>query len=247
MLALIVSVNYQALAGGDTKELLAEARELFQNFKDSEALQKYEELLQVDSLHYEALCKASLINSRIGSRYTDETRKIQFFSSAKEYAAKAYHLQPQDDESNYVMALAISNLAVVSGVKERIAVTRELKAHLDQALRDNPEHADAWHLLGRWHYKVANFNFAEVTAANLLFGGVPLGASNEKAIQAMQQALKYSPNNIQYYYDLARMYKSLKEKEACKNTLQCAVSLSLVTSEDLEVSRRCKNMLENMK
>lgn len=227
-----------------TEQLLKEAEELMVNYRDSEALAMYEEVLAVTPDNYTALCKASFLNCRIGERLTDEGTKIAFYSKAKTYASRAYELNPTDAESNYVMALSIGSIAMISGPKQRLAGISQIKSFLDTALENNSKHAGVWHLLGRWYFKMANLNFAESTASKMLFGSVCGAASNEEAATAIQTAIKYNPANIQYYYDLATVYQEMKSVDACKHILEQAIALDVSTREELEVARRCKIMLQ---
>ncbi|PRY11950.1 tetratricopeptide repeat protein [Pontibacter ummariensis] len=225
------------------EQLLQRAEQLLNNYKDIEALVLYEEVLAESPDNYEALCKASFLHSRIGDRYQDETRKIEHFSKARQYAVQAYELSPHDAESNYVMALAMASEAMVSGPRQRLVDINEVKRFADAALACNSEHAGAWHILGRWYFKMANLNFAEKAASKLLFGGVNK-ATNQEAADAIEKAIAYNPNNIRYYYDLACIYEEMKEKEACISTLQKALTVNLETKDELELSRRCNIMLQ---
>ena len=158
-------------------DLIVEANTLFNQYKDREALDKYRLVLTEDSIHYEALYKVSLLNARIGARYSDETDKTSYFTIAKEYAEKAVKVNPDGADGHYVLALAINNLSMVSGPKDRLVNLKFIKQHLDKALTYNPEHAAAWQLMGRWQYRAAHINFLEATAAKFLTGGIPVGAS----------------------------------------------------------------------
>ncbi|MBB6610127.1 hypothetical protein H7F15_03670 [Pontibacter sp. Tf4] len=236
-----------AYAGAGTEQLLKKAEALMLSYRDTEALAMYEEVLQVSPENYTALCKASILNCRIGERITDEGTKVAFYTRAKEYATKAYLLKPDDTEANYVMALTVGAMAMVSGPKQRLAGINQMKPFLDVALAKNSKHADSWYLLGRWYFKMANLNFAEQAAAKLFFGGVCDEATNDEAAAALQKAIKYNPGNIQYYYDLATIYKEMKKTEACSETLEQAMALQVTTREELELARRCKLMLQQYK
>jgi len=235
----------QAFASLPSDDLLKEANQLYQEFKDGEALKKFQMVLTQQPNSYEALYKICLLDLRIGSRFTDETQKLQFFTAAKEHAQKALEVNPQGADAHFVMAAALSNLSMVTGFKDRIVNLKSIKKHLDQALAYNPQHAAAWQLLGRWHYKVANLNVVECAASNFLMGGAPVGASNYNAIESLQKSLQYDPQNISSYYDLAIIYRDMKNKEKSISILEKAVKLQLVTSDDLELSRRCKAMLNS--
>ena len=230
----------------DDDELLKEANSLLHQYKDSEALEKFQLILLDNPDHYEALYKASLLKSRIGARYTDETEKIQYFTSAKVYAESALQVQPNGANSHYAMALAINNLSMVTGPKDRLVNLRIIKNHLDKAININPEHAAAWQLLGRWYYKAANLNFLESTATKFFTGAVPVGASNYRAIEALKKSIVINPLNISTFYDLAITYHDTKQTAESIQVLQEALKLNLITSEDLEISRRCKAMLQQI-
>lgn len=234
-------------SGMGTEQLLKKAEELMGNYRDSEALAMYEEVLLAAPDNYTALCKASFLNCRIGERITDEGTKIAFYTKAKQYATRAYELKPVDAESNYVMAMSLGAMAMISGPKQRLENINQMKSFLDASLVANSKHAGAWHLMGRWYFKMANLNFAEATASKMLFGGVCGEATNEEAATALQTAIKYNPKNIQYYYDLATIYKEMKITDACTETLEQAIAIEVSTREELELTRRCKIMLQQFK
>ncbi|WP_240773385.1 hypothetical protein [Pontibacter sp. SGAir0037] len=235
-----------AFADGSSghEALLKQAETLLVNYKESEALSLYEQVLKMEPDNYVALCKASILHVRIGDRFSDDTRKMEYFSKAKSYAEQAYELHPFDAEANFAMANSLAYIAKVAGPKQRLSLTNQIKSFADAAVVSNHGHAAAWHLLGRWHYKMANLNFAEEAAAKLFFGGVCGDASNIRAVESMKLAIQYNPANIQYYFDLATIYKDLKKKQDCISTLEQALTLELETKEELELSRRCKLMLQ---
>ncbi|KAA9332876.1 tetratricopeptide repeat protein [Adhaeribacter soli] len=238
----------QAVLAGNSKTetLLQEANELFASAKDNLALQKFEQALELEPDCYEALWKSSLLNSRIGLRYSDLLTQQKYFEKAWSYADAALCVNPEDAESNYVMALAVYNKANVLGVKERMLRSKVIKFHLDAALNADPAHADAWQLMGRWNFKNANLSKPEKAAVNMFFGGVSLDASNEKAVEALQKAISYNPANISYYYDLACVYRELQKMDLVEVTLLEASELKILTTEELEVSRRCQAMLREI-
>jgi regulator of microtubule dynamics protein 3 len=233
--------------GSGTEQLLKKAEELMVNYRDSEALAMYEQVLEATPDNYTALCRASFLNCRIGERISDEGTKLAFYVKAKQYATRAYELNPQDAEANYVMAASLGAMAMISGPKQRLESINQMKTFLDAALANNAEHAEAWHLLGRWYFKMANLNFAEAAASKMLFGGVCGIATNEEAATALQTAIKYNPSKIQYYFDLATVYREMKSTEDCTQTLEQAIALEVTTRDELELSRRCKLMLQEYK
>ena len=245
--AWLAFAGYATCASVPGEDLIKEANQLYRQFKDREALEKFRMVLHQQPSNYEALYKTSLLNTRIGLRYADETEKLEYLGAAKGYAELALAAREDGADAHYAYALAVHNLSIVSGAKERLLHIRLVQRHLETALRLNPEHAGAWQLLGRWHYKVANFNFLEKGAAELLINGIPRGSTNERALEAIHKSISCDPRNISGYYDLAIIYRDMKRKEESVAVLQDALQLRLVTSEDLEISRRCKALLHAMK
>ena len=243
----ILTRPLDALGDSGHDVLLKKAYELKEQYKETEALAVYEQIIAADESNFEALCQASLLHSLMGNRFSDDSRKITHFSTAKAYAHRAYLLDSTDARSNYAMAVSLSCLAMVSGPKQRLAMISQTKSYLDGALEADDKHADAWHLLGRWYFKMANLNFAEITTYKVMLGGLSdRPATNKEAIFAMEMAILNNPNNLRYYFDLANIYQEMKNKEACIDTLKRAMAqnLDLHTKEELELSRRCKIMLE---
>ncbi|WP_299708530.1 hypothetical protein [uncultured Pontibacter sp.] len=245
MLGFLIS-PLEVLGDSGHDVLLKKAYELKEQYKETEALAVYEEIIAADASNFEALCHASLLHSRMGDRFTDDSRKLEHFNTAKTYATRAYELNSLDARANYAMALSLSCLAMVSGPKQRLALIAQVKDYLDATLLTDGVHADAWHLLGRWYFKMANLNFAEVTAYKMM-GSLNGRANNQDAVHAMKMAIQHNPSNLRYYYDLACIYQEMKEKEASVATLQQAVALNLdlQTKEEMELSRRCKIMLQD--
>ncbi|WP_242919362.1 tetratricopeptide repeat protein [Pontibacter liquoris] len=233
-------------AATEHEQMLNRAGKLLVAYKDSEALALYEQVLKTDADNYEALCKASYLHCRIGDRYTDETSKSDHFEQARNLALRAYALAPEDAEANYVMALALGSSAMIAGPKQRLATIYQVKPFIDKALACDNQHAGAWYILGRWYFKVANLNIAEQAAAKVFFGGIEEKPTNQDAADALTNAIRYNPDNIRYYYDLACVYEEMKDKEACIHTLQQALTVNLETKDELELSRRCKIMMQEV-
>ena len=233
-----------AQTGTSADQLFYEAQALQSSYRDGEAMLKYEEIVKAKPSHYESLCELVMLKSRIAGRTPDEAKKINYYYEAKNYAMQAYELKPNSAQSNYIMALGIGGAAQIASARQALAFSYEMRSYLDKALELDPKHAGAWHLLGRWHYKIANLGFTDVAIAKLFFGGIPKGASNQKAVECLQKAIALNQNEITYYYDLARVYENQNEIRSCVEVLEIASSFGVTTSDELEIQRRCRYMLK---
>lgn len=227
-------------------ELLVQARSLQAQYHESEALAKYEQALSKAPATYEALWQAAVLSVRIGARYTDETRKSAYFAAARLYASRALVVHPDGAEGHYAEALTLANQATLLTARGRLLAYREMRPHVFRAVELRPEWAEAWQLLGRWHYRVDHYNPLERLFSRLFLGGMPAGASTFRAIDALQRAHELDPKRIQYAYDLARVYLNRSQQTRATAVLQEAVTLTPVTADELEISRRCRRMLEQL-
>jgi len=84
-------------------------------------------------------------------------------------------------------------------------------------------------------------------AAKVLFGGLPKGVTNGKAIAAYQKAIECRPNVIRYHDELARAYEKIKHSEKAIEQLELALSLTPQTADDQETLRRCRKRLGELK
>lgn len=248
LLILLISLpTLPAVSGGiGSEKLLWEANQLFKEFKDTEALAKYEMVLENNPFQLEALCKTSILFGRIGNRYTDDTHKSLYYQKALSHAQRALSVDSVSADANYVMALSLGYLCQTGTLKERLAYLNQIKLYVDKALASDFSHAGAWHIMGRWAYKVANLSLGERAASKLFLETSFPAVANDQAIEALSKAVELDPSNLLFYYDLARVQKESSLKGECISTLQKALDQKLVTAEDLELSRKCKVLLQEV-
>jgi tetratricopeptide (TPR) repeat protein len=228
------------------RQALADALKLKAAYKDSEALGKFEEVLRLIPAHYQALCEAAVLSVRIGARYSDETRKTAYFDAARAYADRALALRPEGGDSNYAVALALFNQATLRNARGRLQAFRDLRSHVYLATQRRPDLPDAWQLLGRWQYRVAHYNLFERLYSKVAYGGVPDGGNSRAAMESLEKAHALDPQRLQFCYDLARMYTYQGRRKKAIEILLVAEKIPPITSDELVLSRLCRQMLPNL-
>ena len=242
----VFSFHFLIAQSSDAPLLVKQGNDLLSQMKEEEALEKYKAALKSDPNNYEAAHGASLMCSRIGNRQTDDQKKREYFVVAKQYAVKSLKLNPTDAESNFVMAVAMGRMALISGSKDKVAASRDIKNYADLAVKYNPNHAGAWHVLGKWNYEVANLNFMERAAANSLFGGLPEGADVNRAIECYTKAIALDGNDILFYLDLAKAYDNIDKQDKAIETLKIALVLKPRFEDDANYLKQCKALLDEL-
>lgn len=234
------------LAQQDIVDQKQQADSLYESFQEREALELYRNILEEEPENYKALWRASFLYSRIGNRFDDKDDQKEYFNRGIDLAKRALEVDSTDAQSHFVMAVAMGRKALISGARERVAASRAIKKHADKALEYDENHAGAWHVLGRWHFKVANLSWVERAAANTLFGGIPGDASNQKAADAIQKAIDLNENNILYYYDLAKVYEEMGLDQQAISVCERAVKLESQTPDDPRLKEQCRKLIYDL-
>jgi tetratricopeptide (TPR) repeat protein len=206
--------------------LAERADSLFHHFEDEQALDLYNRIIEIDPDYYPAWWRSSLLYARIGRQFKDENKKEQYYQLALKRAEQALKLRPDEAASHFVMGVAMGRKALIAGPRDRVAASREIKTHAEKALEADSSHAGAHHLLGRWHLEVTDLNMAERMAANWLFGGLPEGASMDKAVKHLRRATQKNPDFVIYWYDLGRAYHRMEKREKAIQVLSKALEIT---------------------
>lgn len=225
--------------------LKMEADSLYRSFEENKALELYRQILEDQPEDYESLWKASFLYARIGNRLKAKENQKDFFQKAENLAERALEVDSSDAQSHFVMAVAMGRMALISGARDRVAASRSIKKHVDRALAFDSTHAGAWHVLGRWNFKVANLSFVERVAANTLFGGIPGDASNEKAAEAIEKAIQYNDRYLLYYHDLAMVYDKMGREEEAITACRKAIDMQNLTPDDPRLKAECEDWIED--
>lgn len=221
------------------------ADSLYEAHQEAEALELYQQVLAESPKNFQALWRSSFLYSRLGNRQDREDTQKKYYNKAISLAKRALAVDSTHTQSNFVMAVAMGRKALISGSREKVSASRAIKRYADRAIKYDSTNAGAWHVLGRWHFKVANLSWLERAAANTLFGGIP-DASNEKAAEYIRKAISLDEQYVLYHYDLARVYRELGRKVQAIETCQKAIELPVLVPGDMKIKEQCKELIEEL-
>lgn len=243
-LLLFQCLSFQ-LPAQSIESLLQEGHELENQANEAGALKKYSAVLKVDSSNATALNQSAILTVREGRRQKTTKAAEPYFLVGKNYADKATRLYPGNKVSLLALSMALQELSLHAGAKEKAAYIKEIKSNLDKALSIDSSYARAWHMLGNWNIEVSQMNFAEKAATKLLFGGLP-DASTNAAIRAYLRCRRLDPSYILNYYDLANAYHTAGDDTKAIAVLKQALRLRPILQDDHSIQARCKDLLESL-
>jgi tetratricopeptide (TPR) repeat protein len=228
----------------DITLLIKEADRLESLPNEKSAFEKHKEVLKLQPAHIYSLNKCSELCSRIGKRQTNAKQRDDYYLAAKTYAGIALKLAPTNSEANCVMAIALGRISLTKGGKEKINNAKEIKKHVDVALKSDPNNYKAWHVLGRWHYEISNLNMFERAAVKLLFGGLPQ-ASMKESIKAFEKAHSLAGSGfLLNFYEMARAYKKDGQGSKAITAINTMLLLPNHTEDDPAIKNDGRKLLK---
>ena len=197
------------------------------------ALKHYQAALSIDSMYFDALIKASGESVELGRYNENEAERTALYKSAEQYARRAVAVRPNDADAHFALARAIGRNALTMGTKDKVKFAGVVHDEGMAALKINPKHAGANHVMGLWNAEVMRLNgISRFMAKNLLGGKVFGEASWDNAIKYMETAVANEPNLISHHLDLAEIYIDRNMKDKAREQLDWIAKAPAVELND---------------
>ncbi|MDZ7361304.1 MAG: tetratricopeptide repeat protein [candidate division KSB1 bacterium] len=217
----------------------------YKKFDNVTALASYRRAVEIDSSDYEALWKLARAYADVGMSLPKKEQPA-YFALAEKTARRCVTLHPDSANSHFSLAVALGRVALYEGGKRKIQIAKEVQAEAQQTLRVNPRHDGAMHVLGRWHYELADLNFIERAVAKIIFGGLPTGASYEQAARYFEQAIQHRPQAPVHHYEYARTLLKLDRVAEARRHLEKCLALPDVFWDDAQHKIEARKLLDKI-
>ena len=223
-------------------ELLREGDRLDEANLNAEALDIYLRAAQVRTPDAELLRRIAKQNSQLMSDAKSGSDKKALGRMAVDYARRAVEADPKNASARLSLAICYGRLAQVEGPGTRIEYSKRVLREAEIAARLDPRNDYAWHVLGRWHYEMANLNPALRAIAQTLYGKFP-DASNEKAIEYLERAVRVGPPRVIHHIELGRAYLAAGRNAEARAQIERGLALPSREKDDEETKRRGREAL----
>lgn len=246
LLSILLSLAALTVRSQDINVLLKEADNLEKQQKETEALDKYKQILILQPATLKAIVKLAELNASLSNRQTDKNSKRLYTESAYAFAKRAYNTDSTNADANYAMAMASGKMTDIETENKKIVMyVKDVKKYSDKALAINANHAKANYTLGKWHYEMANLSGIKKIAVKLLYGGLPEG-NLEDAIRYMEKCKMLEPYFVSNYLDLAKAYKDNRQPAQAIEVLNKLVKLPVRATEDIALKAEGAKLLESL-
>lgn len=218
------------------------------SMNDPVALRHYEAALKVDSMDFDALTKAARAAVDIGENNPNKDTRDSLFKRAEQYARRAVAAKPNEAEGHFQLARAIGKNALTMGTKDKVKYAGVVHDEAMTALKLDPKHPGALHVMGVWNAEVMRLNgFSRFMAKNVL-GGKTFGeASWDNALKYLEQAVAIDPTRMTHHLDLARVYKDRDMNDKAREQFDWIVKAPLLEFNDKYYKQEAAALLADMK
>ncbi len=217
-------------------------------FNASSALSRYEGALAGAPGNYDLLWRAAREASDLGEAATDGPRRSEHYRKAEGYARRAVAANPGGADGHFMLAVALGRTALTLGSRERVRYATEIRAEALLAIKAEPKHAGALHVLGVWNAEVMRLNsIARFAARSFLGGKVFSEASWPEAIRYMEAAVTADPDRITHRLDLAQIYADTDDKAKARASCEAVARMPSVEFNDTRYKQSCARLLAKLR
>jgi tetratricopeptide (TPR) repeat protein len=196
-----------AADGQSVSDHIAQGSRLRATLDDASALKEFEAALSIDATNYDALVNAAECAVELGEFNADAKQRDTLFRSAEQYARRAVAANPNGAEGHFELAQALGRTALSQGPRDRIKYGAEVREQALAALKIDPQHSGALHVMGVWNAEIMRLNgFTRMIAKNLLGGRILNEANWDDAQKYMERAVAVDSTRIAHRLDLGAVY-----------------------------------------
>lgn len=224
---------------------LQQALQLELAFRDSQALQKYLEVVKEHPNNITALCKASQLLSVLGKRQPTREKEKEYYRQAVSLAETALKQNSKSAEANFSMSVAMGRMALIESGGAKIQAVKDIKAYADRAVQLDPTNFKSYHVLGKWYYEVSDLNSVAKWLVKVAFGALPK-ATVDDAIRYYEKSLSLNPKFVLTYLELAKAYQRKDNFTKARTLLNTMLTLPASSSDDATIKEEGRKMLRSI-
>ena len=172
-------------------------------FDNQQALRYYHEAAEIQPARFDVLWRLARAHSDLGSDSKGEIQ-MQHYQLAEKFGRQCAEKFPDRVEGHFFLAVALGRVALESGSRKKVELSKEIKDEASLTLQIDPSHDGAMHVLGRWHYEISSANWLQRTLGKIIYGGILPAGSYESAKEWFEKAIHITPDNPAHHLWLGK-------------------------------------------
>jgi Tfp pilus assembly protein PilF len=188
------------------------------------ALALFEEAAKTDPNDAEIVLRISQQCSNLIAEAKTPVEAATYAHRSLDEARKAVSLAPENPLAHLAVAVAYGRMTDFEDNRTKVENSRYVKAEAEKTLLLDPKNDFAYHVLGRWNYKVSTLNMMLKLIAKYVYGGMP-DASLEEAVRDFKKAIEIAPQRVIHHHELARTYVALGQLDDARKEWEKEITL----------------------
>ena len=227
--------------------LLTEGRAITA-MRPAEALRRFEQVVALDSLDYDANWLAAEAAASLGQQTPDGVKSPErdsLYARAVRYARRAVRVDSARAEGHFALAMALGRLALTKAKRERARYAAEIRAEALRALARDSTQDGAHHVLGLWNAEIMRLSGFNRFFAKTFLGAAVFGqASWEEATRHLEESVRLDSTRIYHRLNLARVYLDRKRYAEARAQLEAIARLPDRTALDRRYREEARELWE---
>ncbi len=200
---------------------------------------------QIEPNNFEVIWRLARAHFDFSDNSEDEAVVSDNFYKGLDYAKKALELDDSRAESHKWYGILIGKVGELEGTKQKILNSYEVKDHTLKAIELDPTDDGNFHVMGRWHYTLADLSWFERKIAGLIYA-TPPKASFEEAVEYFKKAIVLNPTDIRSLLWLGNSYVALDKNDAAKEEYNAALAITAETDSDRKLQKEAESLLSDL-
>lgn len=242
--ALLLALGEVRAQPADSVEALDEVDDLRMDGEFRQALATLSGLREEHPEHAGVLWRLSRTKVDLGEQASREEEQERLYREALADAEEAIAADSTNAQAYLAAAIAAGRVGLISGTREKVEMSRQVKEHVDRALELDPASPAAYHVRGRWHYEVASLGFFSRAVVRTVYGGLP-DASYEAAVEDFQRSIELDDRVVDRL-ELGRTYLALDQEDRARAELQKALELPNKDPDDPDYKEDARSLLDEL-
>jgi tetratricopeptide (TPR) repeat protein len=246
--ALIAGTS--GVAAQSAADLIALGDAAYEERRQEDALEHFVRAIAAEPANYEALWKASRSEIELAEITANRPAREALLAAGQQHAEAAIRARPDDAQGHFSLARAAGRRALSVGVQDRIRFSRIVRGAALAALKIEPTHSGALHVLGMWHAEIMRMSGAARMFARAFLGAKVFSvASWDEAQRLLEASVQHDPRRIIHRLDLAGIYADRGDTKRAREMYLWIASAPIVEPNDglykSQAAERLKRLADN--
>jgi tetratricopeptide (TPR) repeat protein len=234
-----------ALRAAPADELIATGDAFYAKLQAAEALKVYLRAEKLEPNNVRLLAHISREYRHLMCDATSAEEKLRLGRTAVDYARRAVVLDANNPEAQLAVAISYGKLEPFENNREKFEAVHIIKDSIDKAIKLDPRNDLGWHVLGRWHERLAEVNPVVRAMAQVAFGKLP-DSTHEEAVNCFEKAIALNPNRLMHYIELGLVYAQMGRSDDARRLISSGLSMPNTEKDDPEIKRQGREALTKL-